>query len=398
LQEENGLRDRQYTALSEVVELAKGQQWEKAQTKVIELPKLFPPGRMKRILAVVLEEMSKPAGLILLVSGFIAFAYLAIETFRLDKVPRERMLVVLILTFFSMLFWAFFEQAGSSVNNFTDRNVDRVFEQSRITVDDVGKTIKIQPTQEQLGFHNGNQLFTLNVLDKLRDTNREEEKDPDFEIEWEIAEDNVGMGIATRVQEMPASIFQSVNPIYILIFGLVFTALWAVLAKYNLEPSTPVKFALGLFQLGLGFAAFWYGAYTADQRGMVALAWLFVGYLLQTTGELCLSPVGLSMVSKLSPARLVSTVMGMWFLATAFSQLLAAIIAQFTGVVEESNGGEGVIPIPNETVDVYGGVFGTVAISAIASALICFALAPLLSRWMHPSEDILDEPETEEQT
>ena len=65
---------------------------------------------------------------------------------------------------------------------------------------------------------------------------------------------------------------------------------------------------------------------------MVAVTWLFLGYLLHTTGELCLSPVGLSIVTKLSPARLVSTVMGAWFLATAFSQFLAAIIAQFTGV------------------------------------------------------------------
>ena len=104
------------------------------------------------------------------------------------------------------------------------------------------------------------------------------------------------------------------------------------MGKRGLEPGTPVKFALGLLQLGLGFGAFWYGAQSADDRGMVALVWLFIGYLLQTTGELCLSPVGLSMITKLSPAFLVSTVMGMWFLATAFSQFLAAIIAQFTGV------------------------------------------------------------------
>ena len=155
---------------------------------------------------------------------------------------------------------------------------------------------------------------------------------PEFTIDWTVSADNVGMLVAERNHEIPASWFQSINPVYILVFGLVFTALWGFLGKRGLEPSTPVKFALGLLQLGLGFGAFWYGAQSADDRGMVALVWLFIGYLLQTTGELCLSPVGLSMITKLSPAFLVSTVMGMWFLATAFSQFLAAIIAQFTGV------------------------------------------------------------------
>jgi POT family proton-dependent oligopeptide transporter len=337
-------------------------------------------GAVMEVLAVVLRESSRPAGLVLILSGLIGFAYLAIETFRLDKVPRERMFVVLILIFFSMLFWSFFEQAGSSVNNFTDRNVDRVFEQRTVAAADVGQTIRIQPTQEQLGYHNGEKLFTIDVLDGLREKNSE---DPNFEIDWTVADDNVGMGLANRVQEIPASTFQSVNPIYIVIFGLVFTALWGMLANRGLEPSTPFKFALGLLQLGLGFGAFWYGAQVADGRGMVALEWLFLGYLFQTTGELCLSPVGLSMVTKLSPARLVSTVMGAWFLATAFSQFLAAIIAQFTGVTEGGNGGNSAIPIPRDTVNIYGDVFGKIAISAMVSALICFAMTPLLSRWMH---------------
>jgi POT family proton-dependent oligopeptide transporter len=332
------------------------------------------------VLAVVLREMSRPAGLVLMLSGLVALVYLGIETFRLPTVPRERMFVVLILTFFSMLFWSFFEQAGSSLNNFADRNVDRVFQQRAVSADDVGKTIRIQPTQEQLGYHNGDQLFTIDVLDRLRDEHKD---DPGFEIPWTVAPDNVGMGLADRVHEIPASTFQSVNPIFILIFGLVFTGLWTVLARLRREPSTPVKFAMGLFQLGLGFAALWFGAQTADQRGMVALVWLFLGYLFHTTGELCLSPVGLSMVTKLSPARLVSTVMGTWFLATAFSQFLAAIIAQFTGVTHEGNGASTTIPVPRETVNVYGDVFGKIALSAIASAVICFILAPLLSRWMH---------------
>jgi POT family proton-dependent oligopeptide transporter len=336
------------------------------------------------VAVVFVREISTPAGLVLVLSGLIAVVYLGTETFRLDKIPRHRMYVVLILTFFSMLFWSFFEQAGSSVNNFTDRNVDRVFETRQVTAADVGKTIRVQPTQEQLGYHNGDQLFTLDVLDGLRDENKD---NPNFEIEWLVTEETVGMGIANRIQEVPASTFQSVNPIFILVFGLAFTALWAILDRVGLEPSTPVKFSLGLFQLGLGFAAFWYGAQTADERGMVLVVWLSLGYLFQTTGELCLSPVGLSMITKLSPTRLVSTVMGTWFLATAFSQLLAAIIAQFTGVSHGGEGGEGSFPLPIDTVNVYGDVFFKIAVAALCSALCCFVLSPLLSYWMHPNAD-----------
>ncbi|MBI3467371.1 MAG: peptide MFS transporter [Planctomycetes bacterium] len=335
---------------------------------------------LAQVASVVVREMSKPAGLILALSGLIALGCLAVETLRLDKVPRERMFVVLILTFFSMLFWSFFEQAGSSVNNFTDRNVDRLFAHRTITAAEIGHTLRLQPTQGQLGYHNGEQLFTLDVLDRLRAAH---DKVPHFEIAWTVAEDNVGMGIAQRADEMPASTFQSINPVYILLFGLVFTALWGFLGARGLEPSTPVKFALGLLQLGVGFGALWYGAQTADERGIVALVWLFLGYLLHTTGELCLSPVGLSMVTRLSPSHLVSTVMGAWFLATAFSQFLAAIIAQFTGVTNGDGARESVIPVPKETVHVYGNVFGKIALAAILSSLICFALAPLLKRWMH---------------
>lgn len=338
-------------------------------------------GRVWQLLAVILPEISSPAGLVLALSGLVAIGYLGCETFRLDKIGRERMYVVLILTFFSILFFSFFEQAGSSVNNFTDRNVNRVFASRTVTAEEVGKTIRIQPTQAQLGYHNGDRLFTLNVLDKVRSEHKDH---PDFEIDWKVTEDNVGMGVAKRIAEIPASTFQSVNPIFILVFGLVFTMLWTATARLGIEPSTTVKFSLGLLQLGLGFGAFWYGAQVADQRGMVALVWLFLGYLLHTTGELCLSPVGLSMVTKLSPRYLVSTVMGTWFLASAFSQFLAAIIAQFTGVSSGGEGGEAVIPPPIETVQVYGGVFGKIAVSAIISAVICFALSPLLNRWMHP--------------
>jgi proton-dependent oligopeptide transporter, POT family len=334
-----------------------------------------------RVLAVVAEEISRPAGLILTLTGVFAVVYLGRELFRLGKIERERLSVALILTFFSMLFWSFFEQAGSSMNNFTDRNVDRVSERRTVTPAEVGQTLRFQPTQEQIGHSNGERVFTLRELDQLREKH---EGDPRFEIDWRVMPDNVGMGIGERGDEVPASVFQATNAVFILIFGLILTSLWGFLAKRKLEPSTPVKFALGLLQLSLGFVAIWYGARVADSRGLVGALWLVLGYLLHTTGELCLSPVGLSMITKLSPRVLVSTVMGNWFLASAFAQYLAAIISQFTSV---GHGGEGkVSTLPRDTVNIYGDVFGKIAMVSLGSALVCFALAPLLKRWMHEEE------------
>jgi POT family proton-dependent oligopeptide transporter len=336
------------------------------------------------------------AGLLLIPFGVLAFGWLIFEAIRSKKVERQRMWVVLILTFFSLLFWAFAEQAGSSLNNFTDRNVDRVIEQRTATASDVGTSLEMRVpiqtgdpalaqlpplTQEQLGYRNGDQPpLTMSALDAMRTrAGAADAGEADKRTRWTVSPDSQGMGVGGS--EIPTSQFQAANPIYILIFGLLFTMLWTFLGTRGLEPNTAVKFALGLLQLGLGFGVLWYGASQADARGMVAVSWLLLGYLLQTTGELCLSPVGLSMITKLSPRRLVSTVMGAWFLATAFAQYLAGAIARLTGVGE----GEGpqTIPVPKETVHLYGDVFGQIAIIAVISALICFALAPWLHRWMH---------------
>jgi len=99
---------------------------------------------------------------------------------------------------------------------------------------------------------------------------------------------------------------------------------------------------------------------------------------------LCLSPVWLSMIARLAPKVLVSTVMGAWFLATAFSQYLAAIISQFTGAEHGGGGEDAGIPIPLESVETFGGVFGQIAVAALASAGICLLLSPLLKKWTHP--------------
>jgi POT family proton-dependent oligopeptide transporter len=344
----------------------------------------------------LLVQRSQIAGWMLTLFGGAAFVWLIFEAIKSPKVERERLFVVLILMFFSMLFWAFFEQAGSSVNNFTDRNVDRVIADKSVTSSDVGQILQFRVplqtddpdlrklpllTQEQLGHVNGaGSKLTLSQLDALRTGASDAAARAKAVLSWHVTSSNVGMGVGGA--EIPASLFQAANPIFIILFGLVFSMLWSFLGARGRDPSTPLKFSFGLLQLGLGFAALWYGAHTADGRGMVGVGWLLLGYLLHTTGELCLSPVGLSMVTKLAPARIVSTVMGAWFLATAFSNFLAGLIAQLTGV-----GGEGeeaqVIPPPSDTVHLYGDVFGQIALIGVASALVCFALSPLLAKWMH---------------
>ena len=391
-------------------------------------------------LAEFVKEASRPAGLVLILAGLGATFFLVREAFRLDKIGRERMYVIFILTFFSLLFWAFFEQSGSSVNNFTDRNIDRVTEERLVTDEDVGKTQTFSLvvnqaegekleyfSQEFLGQKNGStsmnaliekamrsvedekeeskrmstekldatikdvleqEKFTMTAMNYLREYAKTEKATAaDKVVDWQFTQDNVGK-LGLGGSEIPASVFQSVNPIYIMIFGLVFTTLWSWLGARGIEPSTPVKFAFGLIQLGLGFAMLYFGAQSSDPDGMVKSYWLLLMYLLLTTGELCLSPVGLSMVTKLSPARLVSTVMGAWFLATAFSQFLAAIIAQFAAV---NDGGGNFVPAPVKTVHIYGDVYKLIAIMAVASGVFCLILSPLLKKWMHIGEDANDD-------
>ncbi len=113
------------------------------------------------------------------------------------------------------------------------------------------------------------------------------------------------------------------------------------------------------------------------------MSWLLLGILLHTTGELSQSPIGLSMVTKLSPKYLVSTVMGTWFVGLGLANSLAGWIATFTGVGGDESGGPQIVPLPQYTVHIYGQVFGRIAVAAFITAAVCLALSPLLSKWMH---------------
>ena len=127
--------------------------------------------------------------------------------------------------------------------------------------------------------------------------------------------------------EFPATWYQSANPLFILILGPVFAWLWVWLEKRGLQPPTPVKFALGLGLLSLGYLVMVLGALQAESAGRAGPHWLLLLYMLHTSGELCLSPVALSMVSRLSPARLTSRMMGLYYLSFFVANLAAGYVA-----------------------------------------------------------------------
>ena len=176
-----------------------------------------------------------------------------------------------------------------------------------------------------------------------------------------------------------ASQFGSLNAGFIMLLAIPFAALWTWLAKKNLEPYTPVKFGLGIMQAGLGFGALVLGAQFPNEAGQVAMIWLILAYLLHTTGELCLSPVGLSAVTKLSIGNVVGVSMGTWFLATALSETVATRMGRMAAL--PTDGGE--------TTDIagalatYTALFEFLMYMGLGVGLFMIIISPILKRWMH---------------
>lgn len=179
--------------------------------------------------------------------------------------------------------------------------------------------------------------------------------------------------------EIPASIFQSLNPLYIMLLAPVFSWMWLRLNKNNKEPSTPMKFVLGLTQLGLGFGVVVIGAMFFGINGMIPVVFIFFMYLLHTTGELSLSPVGLSMITKLAPSKIVGFVMGAWFLSIALANKVAGEIGRLTASEDISADAT-----PTETLSVYLSTYLNWGVYVVlGAALILLLLVPKLRKWMH---------------
>ena len=171
---------------------------------------------------------------------------------------------------------------------------------------------------------------------------------------------------------VPSSLFQSINPIYIVLLGPIFAWLWTALAKKGLEPSAPAKFALALFQVGAGFLVFVLMAGGSGATAATSVLAVFMIYLLHTTGELCLSPVGLSAMNRLTPIHLASFIMGAWFYMTAVGNFVA-------GKIGEATGGESGEMTQGHTLSIYW----YIGLITIGIGVVVLALSPIVKRWMH---------------
>ncbi len=230
-------------------------------------------------------------------------------TVKCNAVERSRMVVLIILTMSTVVFWALFEQSAASMTLYADRVMDRHL-----------------------------------------------------------------LGI-----EFTAAQFGSLNSFFIFLCAPLFAWLWTYLGSRGLEPSTPVKFSLGIAQAGLGFGALVLGAANPDQAGLVSAYWMVLAYLLHTTGELCLSPVGLSAVTKLSVPSVVGVMMGSWFLATAYSEYVAAQLAKLASVATV----DGTVADVGAALASYTNLFTQLLWVGLGVAAALLIVSPLLKRMMH---------------
>jgi len=198
---------------------------------------------------------------LMLVGALVGFLYYIYSGLETTD-ERRKTTVIFVLAFFVFFFWTAFEQAGGSLTIFADRQTDRSLP------------------------------FFIPFIGK----------------------------------ELPAGVFQAINPLLIILLAPFFSKLWIGMAKKNIEPSTPMKFVWGLALLALGFLFMVFGAMAFLKTGLkVGISFLLFSYLFQTLGEICISPVGLSMITKLSPSKFVSLLMGFWFVAIGSANYTAGI-------------------------------------------------------------------------
>ncbi len=255
----------------------------------------------------IIQNHSYVEGL-LIGASIASLAFIIYQLTISEKVERERLIALTLLIVFSVVFWALFEQAYTSLNLFADRSLDRNI----------------------LGF------------------------------------------------EVKASSFLSLNALFIVLFAPVFAWLWVKLAKINMEPNTVVKFGIAIVLVGLGFGALVLGGSLAD-GGKVAAIWLVLAYLLHTWGELCLSPVGLSSVTKLSPVRIVGFMMGVWFLATAGAEYVSVLLANLASI--DTAGGE-VADVTQATAG-YINLFKKLFYTGGIIGVFLLVISPLVKKLMH---------------
>lgn len=173
--------------------------------------------------------------------------------------------------------------------------------------------------------------------------------------------------------EMPASWLQTVPPVAVVVFSMVFAWLWVWLSKKNLNPSTPVKLSLGLIFMGLGYAVMMGASLVVIGGDKPLPTWLVFTYVLHTFGEICLYPVGLSAVTKLSPKRLVGQMMGVWFISLAYGNLMAGL---FAGEFDE----KAIIQEPSLLLDLFGAVTKVMLVAGVILLIFSKPIRKLMGK------------------
>lgn len=315
---------------------------------------------------------------ILAIPGILAWAW-----FKGSRTEFQMMFAAMVLIVFNVVFWTLFEQAGSSLTLFAERN----------TMLEIGWTQPLFAMFRAMPYTY--YLFFAAVFGGVAwlawwffSNGEDAAVKRTMGIAWIVVviAAMIGMHIARlngfgseRVYVMPAGQTQIFNALFIVLLAPLFSMLWNALAARGLEPNIPVKFGIALMGVGAGFLFLVWGSQFADSRAQVGLVWLAGLYLIHSIAELCISPVGLSMITKLSIARIVGLMMGVWFLSIATAQYVAGIVAQFASV--ETVGGQ--VTNLKVSLDTYIGVFQTIGLISILIGGVLLLLAWPLKYLMH---------------
>ena len=300
-----------------------------------------------------------------------------------DKTEFQMMCAAMVLIVFNTVFWTLFEQAGSSLTLFAERN----------TVLEIGWTAPLfamfrsAPITYYLFFGaliGGTAWLAHWFFAWGEDAATRRTMAISATVIGALA--LVGMHFARlggfgseAVYLMPAGQTQIFNALFIVILAPIFSLLWNALSARGLEPSIPVKFGIALMGVGLGFLFLVWGAGFANNNYQVGLVWLAGLYLIHSIAELCISPVGLSMITKLSIARIVGMMMGVWFLSIACAQYVAGAVAQVASV--ETVGGQ--VTNLKVSLDTYTEVFTTIGWVSVGIGLVLLVFSFPLKYLMH---------------
>ena len=265
-----------------------------------------------------LESLAGNLGLVAVVITVAFFGYIIFFGGHTGE-EKKRLGVIFWLFILAAIFWSGFEQAGSSLNIFTAELVNRSAGPS-VFLGGIGALMLTALLAIPLGYYTYKTWTREDIWSVAKIAVVFTSVGLLGLFYWMLSQ--VGKG-----WEIPASTLQLINPSFIVIFAPIFGFMWTWLASKNANPSIPMKFALGLLGLSAGFFVLAWGSANASSTNLVSPAWLIVMYFLHTVGELCLSPVGLSSMTKLSPKSRVSQMMGIWFVAAALGNLIAGLVA-----------------------------------------------------------------------